>query len=42
MFVMGPKANPVMVNYFFKAFEKALKTYSFNKNKNFTIHSSNN
>ena len=29
--------NPVMVNYFFEAFEKALKTYSFNKNKNFTI-----
>ena len=29
--------NPVMVNYFLEAFEKALKTYSFNKNKNFTI-----
>lgn len=29
--------NPVMVNYFLEAFEKALKTYSFKKNKNFTI-----
>ena len=29
--------NPVMVNYFLEAFEKALKTCSFNKNKNFTI-----
>ena len=25
------------INYFLEAFEKALKTYSFNKNKNFTI-----
>lgn len=29
--------NPVMVNYFLEAFSKALKTYSFNKNENFTI-----
>ena len=36
-FVESFAKNPVMVNYFLEAFEKALKTYSFKKNKNFTI-----